>query len=158
MMIADKQSAAIARYMAMAGRVKKLPPKARRRARLDQKRYAVRYLTVKRGKGVVEDLKLIRFMVEVCGLTLQEAGRGVRKARYVRGFGSRHVPGPEEAARVAKSLYRQTGDLIDAVSLARFYGWSCGEGRAWNAVCVALSRMTVTRESTGIENWAEAAE
>ena len=34
----DKQTAAVARYKAMAGQLKKLPPKARRRARLDRKR------------------------------------------------------------------------------------------------------------------------
>jgi len=154
----DRQTAAMARYKAMAGQVKKLPPKARTRARLDQKRYAARYLKMRGKRAVFDTLRTIRFLVEVCGLTLQEAGRAVRKDRNVHGFGFDRAPGPEEATRVAKSLYRQTGDVIDAVSLARFYGWSCGEGRAWNAVCVALSRMTVTRESTGIENWAEAAE
>jgi hypothetical protein len=88
----------------MAGRMKKLPPKARRRARLDRKRYAARYLAMKRGKAVVDDLKMIRFMVEVCGLTLQESGRAARKERRVAGFGFGRVPGPEEAARVAKAL------------------------------------------------------
>jgi hypothetical protein len=157
-MMHDKQSAAMARYRGMAGQMKKLPSKARKRATLDHKRYAARYLKMRRGRVVDDTLRMMRFLVEVCGLTLQEAGRAIRKEQPVAGFGLGRVPGPEEAARVAKGLYRQTGDLIDAVSLARFYGWSCGEGRAWNAVCVALSRMTVTRESTGIGNWAQAAE
>jgi hypothetical protein len=157
-MINDKHSAAIARYQAMAGQMKKLPSKARRRARLDRKRYGARYLKMRRGRVVPDTLRMIRFLVEVCGLTLQEAGRAVRKERPVAGFGFGRVPGPEEAARVAKALYRQTGDLIDAVSLARFYGWSSREVHGWNAVCVALSKMAVARESTGIENWQEAAE
>jgi hypothetical protein len=155
-MMHDKQTAAIARYGAMAGQIKKMPAKARRRARLDRKRYAARYLTVRRGRTVEDPLKLIRFLVEVCGLTLQEAGHAVRKAKVIHGIG--RIPTREESVRLAKVLYRQTGDLIDAVSLARFYGWACGESQVWDVVRVTLSTMPVAREATGIENWQEAAE
>ena len=105
----DKQSAAMARYRGMAGQMKKLPSKARKRATLDHKRYGARYLKMRRGRVVADTLRMMRFLVEVCGLTLQEAGRAVRKEQPVAGFGLGRVPGPEEAARVAKRLIPADG-------------------------------------------------
>jgi hypothetical protein len=48
--------------------------------------------------------------------------------------------------------------MADAMSMARFLGWSSDRPQLWEAVRVHLARMRVTRESTGIENWQEAAE
>ena len=73
----DKLTAAVARYQAMAGQLKDLPAAAARRARSDQRRHAEAYLP-KRGKRLAEPMFMIRFLVEICGLSLREASQAVR--------------------------------------------------------------------------------
>jgi hypothetical protein len=77
-MMHDKQTAAIARYKAMAGLIKDPPAKAARRARADRKRYAEQYVLERRGRVLCEPVRIVRFLVDVCGLTMQEASRAVR--------------------------------------------------------------------------------
>ena len=147
----DKQTAAVARYRAMAGLIKKMPPKAARRAKTDQKRYAARYVTRRRGKAVGDPLKMVRFLVDVCGLTLKEASAAVRSALRTGQCGS--LPKPGSAQKLAADLYRQTRDMLDAVALARFLGWVTNEPQVWETVRLVVSGMPVAAEATGIENW-----
>ena len=149
-MMHDKQTAAIDRYRAMAGLIKKLPPKAARKAKTDQK-YAARYVTNRRGRAVCEPLKMVRFLVAECGLTLKEASCAVRTAMRSGQCGA--MPRAGSATKLAADLYRQTRDMIDAVALARFYGWALGEEGVFEAVRTTLSGMKVAVESTGMENW-----
>jgi hypothetical protein len=155
-MMHDKGSAAIARYRAMDGKIEDLPLAAARRARADQKRYGEEYLP-KRGKRIAEPLKMTRFLVDVCGLSLREAARAVRQ-ELVRADEWSWEPQGEPEAEMARKLYKAAGDMMDAVALARFYAWIAFEPDYWNEVRNCLAAMTVTAEATGIENWQEAAE
>jgi hypothetical protein len=155
-MMHDKQTAAIARYKAMDGQMKDLPLAAARRARADQKRYAEEYLP-KRGKGIAAPLKMIRFLVDVCGLSLREGSWAVR--RDLEKIAEQPwEPQGETVPEMARKLYRAAGDMLDAVALARFYAWIAFDPDFWNEVRNHLVAMTVTEEATGIENWPEAAE
>jgi hypothetical protein len=153
-MVQDKQTAAIARYRAMAGLIKKLPRKAARRAKADQMRYAARYVTKRRGRAVCDPLKMTRFLVDVCGLTLKEASGAVRLA--IRTLPCGTLPRRGSAETLAVQLYRQTRDMVDAVAMARFFEWSSDEPQVWQVVRTALSAMPVAPENTGAENWQEA--
>ena len=155
-MIADKQTAAMARYKAMAGQIKDLPVAAARRARADQKRYAEAYLP-KRGKRIAEPLHMMRFLVNVCGLSLREAAKAVRR-EFQKDDKQPWEPQGESVAEMAGKLHRAAGDILDAVALARFYGWIAFDPDDWNDVRDKLVAMTITEEATGIENWPEAAE
>jgi hypothetical protein len=147
----DKQTAAIARYKAMAGMLKKLPPKAARRAKADQKRHAARYVTKRRGRPACDPLKMVRFLVDVCGLSLKEASCAVRAAIMAGGCGA--WPGARDSKGMAKRLYRETRDVLEAVAMARFFGWASGCTDLWDSVRVHLASMTMVREATGEENW-----
>jgi hypothetical protein len=147
----DKQTAAVDRYRAMAGLLKELPPKAARRAKADQKRHATRYVTRRRGRPVCDPLKMVRFLVDVCGLTLTEASCAVRTAIMAGGCGV--WPGAKDSKGMAKRLYRDTRDVLEAVAMARFFGWASGRVELWEGVRVHLASMTMVRESTGLENW-----
>jgi hypothetical protein len=149
--IQDKQTAAVARYRAMAGLLTKLPQKAARRAKADQKRHATRYVTRRRGRPVCDPLKMVRFLVDVCGLTLREASCAVRVAIRAGGCGS--WPGARDSKGMAKRLYRDTRDVLEAVAMARFFGWASGHAEPWDDVRDHLTSMTMVRESTGRENW-----
>lgn len=155
-MTLDKQTAAVARYRAMAGQIKDLPLAAARRARADQRRYAETYLP-KRGKRLAEPLFMIRFLVEICGLSLREASQAVR-AEMLKDQKQSWEPQGEPCCGTADRLLKATGDIFDAVVLARFYGWIAFHPEDWNQVRFELSAMTLTEEVTGIENWQEAAE
>lgn len=150
-MMHDKQTAAIARYRAMAGLIKKLPPKAARRAKLDQKRHAARYVTKRRGRPACDPLKMTRFLVDVCGLSLKEASVAVRRA--IRTLPCGTLPRRVSAETMAADLYRQTRDIVDAVAMARFFGWASGRVELWDGVRADLAAMTMVRKSTGMENW-----
>jgi len=152
----DKQTAAVARYRAMAGLIKKPPPKAARRAREDRKRYAAQYVLLRRGRLVCEPVRMVRFLVDVCGLTMQEASRAVRAALRSNQCGA--WPVAKSVDGLAAEIYRRTGDMPDAMSMARFLGWASDAPQIWETVRMKLSAMPVTREATGIENWQEAAE
>ena len=147
----DKQTAAVARYRAMAGLIRKLPPKAARRARADQKRHAARYVTRRRGRPVCDPLKMVRFLVDVCGLTLKDASCAVRLAMQAGQCGT--MPGRGGDIDLAQALYRQTRDMVDAVAMARFFGWALDQAEKWELVRTTLSGMKVAPESTGVENW-----
>jgi hypothetical protein len=151
----DKQTAAIARYRAMAGLIKKPPRQAARQAKADQKRYAERYVTTRRGRPVCDPLKMTRFVVDVCGLTLKEASAAVRLA--IRTLPCGTPPRRGSAETIAAQLYRQTRDMVDAVAMARFFEWSSDEPEVWRVVRSALSTMPVAPENTGAKNWQEAA-
>ena len=153
--IADKQTAAVARYQAMAGQVKDLPAAAARRARADQRRHAETYLP-KRGKRLAEPLFMIRFLVEICGLSLREASQAVR-AEMLKDLKQSWEPQGETVHETAERLLKATGDILYAVALARFFGWIAFQPDDWNEVRFELSAMTVTEEATGIENWLETA-
>ena len=155
-MMQDKQTAAVARYRAMAGQMKDLPPAAARRAKADQKRYASRYVLLRRGRAVCEPVRMVRFLVDVCGLTMQEASKAVRTALRNNQCGA--WPVGKGVDSLAAEIYRRTGDMPDAMSMARFLGWASDAPQIWEAVRVKLSGMHVSREATGIENWREAAE
>ena len=150
-MIHDKQTAAIARYKAMAGLLNKLPAKAARRAKADQKRYAARYVTKRRGRPACDPLKMVRFLVDVCGLSLNEASCAVRTAIMAGGCGA--WPGAKDSKGMAKRLYRDTRDVLEAVAIARFFGWASGQAEPWDGVRAHLALMTMVRELTGMENW-----
>ena len=152
----DKLSAAVARYRAMAGLKEGLPPKAARRAREDRKRHAEKYLLQRKGKTLCEPVRMVRFLVDVCGLTMQEASKAARAALRENQCGA--WPAAKTVEGMAEEVYRRTGDMADAMSMARFLGWSSDQPRMWEAVRAHLAGMRVARESTGIENWAEAAE
>jgi hypothetical protein len=155
-MMRDKGSAAVARYQAMAGLMKKLPPRAARRAREDRKRYGEEYVLRRKDKTLCDPVRMVRFLVKVCGLTMQEASKAVRAALRHNQCGV--WPGGKSVGSLACEIYRRTKDLPDAMSMARFLGWSSDRPQVWEAVRVHLAGMQVTRESTGIENWLEAAE
>ena len=150
-MVLDKQTAAIARYRAMAGLLTKLPAKAARRAKADQKRYAARYVTKRRGRPACDPLKMVRFLVDVCGLTLIEASCAVRAAIRAGGCGA--WPGARDSKGMANRLYRDTRDVLEAVAMARFFGWVSGDSTGWDDVRRALSAHRFRQEATGIENW-----
>ena len=150
-MIHDKQTAAIARYKAMAGLLNKLPAKAARRAKADQKRYAARYVTKRRGRPACDPLKMVRFLVDVCGLSLNEASCAVRTAIMAGGCGA--WPGAKDSKGMAKRLYRDTRDVLEAVAIARFFGWASGNSTGWDHVRRALTHHRFRQEATGIENW-----
>lgn len=156
MMMDDKQTAAVARYRAMAGLIEKLPAKAARRARGDRKRYAEEYVLQRKGKTLCDPVRMVRFLVDVCGLTMQEASKAVRTALRNNECGA--WPAAQSVKGMAEELYRRTGDMADAMSMARFLGWSDSDQNLWEAVRVHLAGMRVTREATGIENWQDAAE
>jgi hypothetical protein len=152
-----KLEAAVYRYQAMAGLKKDLPPKAARRAREDRKRYAEEYVLERKGKTLCDPVRMVRFLVDVCGLTMQEASKAVRAALRRENCGA--WPAAKSIKGLAEELYRRTGDMADAMSMARFLGWSSAlDANLWEAVRVHLAGMRVTREATGIENWQEAAE
>jgi hypothetical protein len=152
----EKQTAAIARYKAMAGQIKNLPLAAARRARADQRRYAEQYLP-KRGKRIAEPLHMMRFLVDVCGLSLREAAWAARR-EFQKDEEQSWEPQGETVEEMAAKLHKATGDVLDAVALCRFYGWIAFHPEDWNEVRDRLVAMTVTEEATGIENWQEAAE
>jgi hypothetical protein len=152
----DKQTAAVARYQAMAGLKQELPRRAARRAREDRKRYAGEYVLERKGKALCDPVRMVRFMVDVCGLTMQEASKAVRAALRDNRCGA--WPAAKSVEGMAEELYRRAGDMADAMSIARFLGWSSDQPGMWEAVRVHLAGMRVTREATGIENWVEAAE
>jgi hypothetical protein len=102
----------------MAGQIKDLPLAAARRARADQKRYAEAYLP-KRGKGIHAPLKVARFLVEVCGLSLRDATWAVRRD-LERGDDQSWQPQGESEAEMARKLHRATGDIFEP----NFGGWS----------------------------------
>jgi hypothetical protein len=151
----DKLTAAVARYQAMAGHIKDLPLGAARRAKADQKRYAETHLP-KRGKRLAEPLCMIRFLVRVCGLSLREASQAVR-AEMLKDQKQSWEPQGEPVCGTADRLLKATGDILDAVALARFYGWIAFQPDDWNGVHHELAAVKVTEEATGIENWQEAA-
>ena len=122
MMTNDKQTAAIARYRGTAGLIKKLPAKAARRARADRKRYAEQYVLERRGRVLCEPVRMVRFLVDVCGLTMQEASRAVRAALRDNQCGA--WPSAKTVDGMAGEIYRCTGDMPDAMSMARFLGWA----------------------------------
>jgi hypothetical protein len=155
-MTQDKQSAAIARYRAMAGLIKKLPPKAARRARADRKRYAARYVLQRRGRAVCEPVRMVRFLVHVCGLTMRDASKAVRTALRNNECGA--WPAAKSADGMAAEIYRRTGDMPDAMSMARFLGWASPAPQIWETVRVTLSGMTVAPENTGAADWPQALE
>jgi hypothetical protein len=152
----EKLEAAIYRYQAMAGLKQKLPPKAARRARDDRKRYGGDYVLQRKGKALCDPVRMVRFLVKVCGLSMQEASKAVRAALRRTECGA--WPGGQSVEKLAAEIYRRTGDLPDAMSFARFLGWSSDHPQHWEAVRAHLAGMKVARESTGIENWQEAAE
>ena len=154
-LIADKPTAAVARYQAMAGRMKDLPAAVARQARADQRRHAETYLP-KRGKRLAEPLFMIRFLVEICGLSLRDASQAVR-AEMLTECKQSWEPQGKSCCGTADRLLKATGDILDAVALARFYGWIAFQPDDWNEVRFELSAMTVTEEATGIENWLETA-
>jgi hypothetical protein len=154
-MTSDKQIAAVARYLAMAGQMKSMPVAAARRAKADQRRYAEDYLP-KRGKRLAEPLFMIRFLVRVCGLSLREASQAVR-AEMLKDQKQSWEPQGEPVWGTADRLLKATGDILDAVALARFYGWIAFQPDDWNEVHHELAAVKVTEEATGIENWQEAA-
>ena len=156
MMEHDKLTAAVARYLAMAGQIKSMPAAAARRAKVDQRRYAEAYLP-KRGKRLAEPLFMIRFLVDVCGLNLREASQAVR-AEMLKDQKQSWEPQGEPVCGTADRLLKATGDILDAVVLARFYGWIAFQPDGWNEVRRELAAVTVTEEATGIENWQEASE
>jgi hypothetical protein len=156
MMNSEKLEAAVYRYQAMAGLKKGLPPKAARRAREDRKRFAEEYVLQRKDKVLCDPVRMVRFLVDVCGLTMQEASKAVRAALRRTECGA--WPSGRSVEKLAAEIYRRTKDLPDAMSFARFLGWSSDDPQLWEAVRVHLAGMKVRRESTGIENWQEAAE
>ncbi len=154
-LIADKQTAAVARYQAMAGQVKDLPAAAARQARADQRCHAEIYLP-KRGKRVAAPLLMIRFLVNVCGLSLGEASQAVR-AEMLKDWKQSWEPQGEPCCGTADRLLKATGDILDAMALARFYGWIAFQPDDWRAVRDELAVIKVTEEATGVENWLETA-
>ena len=66
-------------------------------------------------------------------------------------------PQGEPVCGTADRLLKATGDILDAVILARFYGWIAFQPDDWNEVRHELAAVTVTEEATGIENWQEPA-
>src|SRR5262245_40404699 len=112
-----KLEAAVYRYQAMAGLKKALPPKAARRAREDRKRYAAEYVLERKGKILCDPVRMVRFLVAVCGLTLQEASKAVRVALRRTECGA--WPSGQSVAKLAAEIYRRTEDLPDAMSMAR---------------------------------------
>jgi hypothetical protein len=145
MMGQDKPSAAIARYLAMAGQLNGLPTAAARRAKADQKRYAAQYLP-KRGKRLAQPLCMIRFLVDVCGLSLRDAAQAVR-AQMLEDHKQSWEPQGETVRETADKLLKAAGDILDAVALSRFYAWIAFQPDGWNAVRDELARLTVTEES-----------
>ena len=99
---------------------------------------------------------MVRFLVDVCGLTMQEASKAVRAALRSNQCGA--WPSAKSVDGLAAEIYRRTGDMPDAMSMARFLGWASEQPQVWEAVRVKLSAMPVSREATGIENWRPAAE
>ena len=150
-MIVDKETAAIARYLGMAGLLKDAPPAAARRAKADRKRYGAQYVQTRRGAPVCDPVRMVRFLVNVCGLTMQEASKAVRSALRNNQCGP--WPAGKSVEAMAAEIYRRTGDLPDAMSMARFLGWASEQPQVWETVRVHLAGMKVTREATGIENW-----
>ena len=151
----DKLTAAVARYQAMAGLKQKLPPGPRAghgRTGSDMRRHTC----ASAGKLLCEPVRMVRFLVDVCGLTMQEASKATRAALRHSECGA--WPGAQNVEAMAAEIYRRTGDMADAMSMARFLGWSSDQPQVWEAVRMHLARMRVTREATGIENWMEAAE
>jgi hypothetical protein len=151
----DKLTAAVARYQAMAGHIKDVPVGAARRAKADQRRYAEAHLP-KRGKRQAEPLFMIRFLVSVCGLSLREASQAVR-AEMLKDQKQSWEPQGETVLEIAEKLLKATGDILDAVVLARFYGWIAFHPDDWNEVRRELAALAMTEEATGIENWQEPA-
>ncbi len=154
-MTSDKQIAAVARYLAMAGQMKSMPVAAARQAKADQRKYAEAYLP-KRGKRLAEPLFMIRFLVDVAGLSLREASQAVR-AEMLKDQKQSWEPQGEPVCGTADRLLKATGDILDAVALGRFYGWIAFQPDDWNEVRHELAAVKVTEEATGIENWQEAA-
>jgi hypothetical protein len=152
-MIVDKETAAIARYQAMAGQVKDLPVAAARQAKTDKRRYAEAFLP-KRGKRLATPLFMIRFLVEICGLSLREASQAVR-AEMLKDQKQSWEPQGETVCGTADRLLKATGDILDAVALARFYAWIAFQPDDWNEVRRELAAVKDTEEATGIENWQE---
>jgi hypothetical protein len=148
----EKLTAAVARYQAMAGQVTDLPAAAVRRAKADQRRYGGQYLP-RRGKRLAEPLCNIRFLVDVCGLSLREAAKAAR-AEMLKDEKQSWEPQGDTVRETADKLLKATGDILDAVALARFYGWISFQPDDWNAVRDALVAMTATEN----ENRQEAAE
>src|SRR5208337_223402 len=140
----DKLTAAVARYLAMAGQLKGLPPAAERRAKADQRRYAEAYLP-KRGKRLAEPLFIIRFLVDVCGLSLRDAANAVR-AEMQKDPKQPWEPDGETVDETAKKLRKAAGDILDAVALARFYAWSAFQPDGWKEVRDRLVAKAATEE------------
>ena len=62
-------------------------------------------------------------------------------------------PGAKDSKGMAKRLYRDTRDVLEAVAMARFFGWASGRVELWDGVRADLAAMTMVREATGMENW-----
>jgi hypothetical protein len=149
----DKLTAALARYRAMAGQVKDLPADAARRAKADQRRYGARYRP-QRGKRLAEPLCMIRFLVDVCGLSLREASHAVR-TELQKDPKQPWEPDGETVEETAEKLRRAVGDTLDAVALARFYAWVSFQPDGWTDV---RDRLVSKAAEEGVQSRQEAAE
>ena len=150
----DKLTAAVARYQAMAGQTKDLSAAAARQAKADQRRYADQYLP-KRGKRLAEPLFVIRFLVDVCGLSLREAAHAAR-AEMLKDQKQSWEPDGETVDETAEKLRKAAGDILDAVALARFFAWISFQPDGWKEVRDRLVAKAATEE--GAQSRQEAAE
>jgi hypothetical protein len=140
-----------ARYAVMAGIDKNMTTEGRK----DRLRFGAKYLCYVDGEPALQPLKIIRFGVDVCGLTMRQATYAVRYMIEDLKLSFNHYG--DNPRKIAAEFLHCTGDIFEAVALARFLEWVYRETEfdLWGDVRDYLINMVVHPES---ESGQEAAE
>ena len=116
----EKAADGLLRYEAMTGRLQGLDEAAEANAARDRARYGAAYLPRDaHGSVIWNDLMMIRFLVEVCGLSFRESREAV--IENSRALGVRMPDEVPPAPEKARALLAETGDIFAARELAAFF-------------------------------------
>lgn len=152
----EEAYAALRRYEVMAGRLSSIPDKVEQQGERDRETLGDRYLWYGAdGDFVWNDLMVLRFLVEVCGISLNESRDAVIENSRVKGLrmGDNMVP----PAQMAKKLFGEFGNVLEAHAMAGFYRDAfAGESdaaRYWRDVLQHIETTRFVSEDVGLENW-----
>lgn len=116
----EKAADGLLRYEAMTGRVEGLDEAAEAEAARDRERHGATYLPRDaHGSVIWNDLMMIRFLVEICGLSFRESREAV--IENSRALGVRMPDEAPPAPEKARALLAETGDIFAARELAAFF-------------------------------------
>ena len=153
----EEAYAALRRYEVMAERLSSIPQKVEEQGERDRENFGDRYLWYGADGGFVwNDLMVIRFLVEVCGIPLKESREAAIENSRVKGVRmSDGVWSP--ALDQAKVLFREFGNILEAREMAAFYrdvfADDAKAARYWRDVLHEIETTRFVAEAAGLENW-----